>query len=424
MAKLFAFEDNELDQSVDEVVIPEETASEASDAVEEASEIDAGIEATDDGVEAADQLTEVASVVESTIESGEGLEPVAAEAIRLAVESICSKVGTSSKAMYPLYATENFASKSSRLANSKLALETISDTIRNIWEKIMNFLKGLVQKVVNFWKGFMYNVKRTQNNLTALRKEVDKFKTSGKVIEDRKIGITPSSAMLAACILGKDDASVNNDKKSEEVQTCFEKASNSIITASEKLDEITKNAKSIANSPVYKSFDVNNTVLELPFAKSLHIEINTKSVDSTSPNEEVQTLLIKIESNNYQIPEGIKFDVLKAPDMLKLIKTMQTLLESTGKNSAKSNAIINAMEEANKKVNTKISELIKKDAGKNSETTNNDIDAKRVLIKNMGKQRTAVIAQMQAVSPSLNVLAVKTANAAITYIKKSMALYK
>ena len=183
MAKLFAFEDNELDQSVDEVVIPEETASEASDAVEEASEIDAGVEATDEGVEAADQLTEVASVVEGTIESGEGLEPVAAEAIRLAVESFCSKVGTSSKAMYPLYATENFASKSSRLANSKLALETISDTIRNIWEKIMNFLKGLVQKVVNFWKGFINNVKRTQSALTSLQKDVKKL--SGKTVPDK-----------------------------------------------------------------------------------------------------------------------------------------------------------------------------------------------------------------------------------------------
>ena len=60
-------------------------------------------------------MEEVEGLVEDAVENGEGLDPVAAEAVRISVEAICARIGANPKAVYPLYATENFASASSRM---------------------------------------------------------------------------------------------------------------------------------------------------------------------------------------------------------------------------------------------------------------------------------------------------------------------
>jgi len=88
---------------------------------EETGELTEHAEAVDEAVDAAGDLDEVQEVVEKSIEEEGGLSPVAAEAVRIAVESICARVGASPKSLFSLYATENYKSSSARLANSKLS---------------------------------------------------------------------------------------------------------------------------------------------------------------------------------------------------------------------------------------------------------------------------------------------------------------
>lgn len=174
MSKLFALEN--LDENIDEVeleVSPEEGESaavqqEVEADVAEVSQMDSAI---DEGTEAADQLEEVEELIEGSLEEdGEGLNEVAAEAIRVAVEAICSKVGANPKTMSVLYATENFRSASSRRANTQYALESVSEFLKNLWERIRSAISNLWSKIVDFWNKHASSLGRLLKALEAGKK--------------------------------------------------------------------------------------------------------------------------------------------------------------------------------------------------------------------------------------------------------------
>ena len=135
MSKLFALEDINTDSAVGELeVTPQEgeVADVQAEVEPEVAEIGEQTEAIDEGMSATDQLEQVEQVVEQAAE-GEGLSEVSAEAIRIAVEAICVRVGANPKTLYNMYATENFQSASSRKANSKIALEGVSEFLKDMW---------------------------------------------------------------------------------------------------------------------------------------------------------------------------------------------------------------------------------------------------------------------------------------------------
>lgn len=175
MAKLFAME--ELDVPSDEIelsVTPEEgeVANVQAEVQEEVADIDDSAEAIEDGMGAADQLEEVETVVADAVQQGDGLDPVAAEAIRLAIEAISARVGANPKAVYSLYATENFQSASSRKANTKFALEGIGEFLKDMWKKIKAALSRLWEKVKAFWDKHVSSLGQIKKALESMKKKV------------------------------------------------------------------------------------------------------------------------------------------------------------------------------------------------------------------------------------------------------------
>ncbi|QXN70439.1 hypothetical protein AGENTSMITH_33 [Bacillus phage vB_BspM_AgentSmith] len=180
--KLFALEDLENEISdVEMEVSPEE--GEIADVQAEVESEMGDIISTGDGIEdaaeAGDQLEEVGELVEG---AEEGLDPVAAEAVRIAVEAICSRLGADPKqmGMYHLYATENFQSSSSRKANTQIALEGIKDFLKELWEKIKNAVKSLWKKVTDFWAKHLSSLGRIKKALEAMKKKVASSKGTFK----------------------------------------------------------------------------------------------------------------------------------------------------------------------------------------------------------------------------------------------------
>lgn len=182
--KLFALEDAELEGMGAEVELetsPEEgeaaaVQAEMQDDVTDIQEVESGVE---EGMDAAEQLEEVQDLVEQAAE-GEGLDPVAAEALRIAVEAICARVGANPKSVYSLYATENFQSASSRKANTRIALEGVSEFLKNLWEKIKAALKSLWDKVVSFWDKHVSNLGRMVKALESMKDRAAKASGSYK----------------------------------------------------------------------------------------------------------------------------------------------------------------------------------------------------------------------------------------------------
>lgn len=181
MAKLFALEEAELEGTEVELEAAPEVGEVADVQVEveadagEMTEVAAGVE---EGMGAADQLEQVEEVVEQAAE-GEGLDPVAAEAIKIAVEAICARIGANPKAVYSLYATENFASASSRKANTKYALEGLGEFLKNLWEKIKSALSSLWEKVKAFWNKHVSSLGRMLKALESMKDKVSQTKGSG-----------------------------------------------------------------------------------------------------------------------------------------------------------------------------------------------------------------------------------------------------
>lgn len=182
MSKLFALE--ELDTAVDAVEL--EAAPEVGEVADVQVEVEQDLAeagqseaAIDEGMGAADQLEQVEEVVADAVENGEGLDPVAAEAIRIAVEAICARVGANPKAVYSLYATENFQSASSRKANSKIALEGIGEFLKNLWEKIKAAISNLWEKIKAFWNKHVSSLGRTIKALESMKEKISRTKGTG-----------------------------------------------------------------------------------------------------------------------------------------------------------------------------------------------------------------------------------------------------
>ena len=123
-------------------------------------------------------MEQVEELVEQAAEEGEGLDPVAAEAVRIAVEAICARVGANPKSMYALYATENFQSASSRKANTRFALEGVKEFLQDLWKKIKAALSNLWSKVKAFWEKHVSSLGQVKKALESMKKKVSA--SSGK----------------------------------------------------------------------------------------------------------------------------------------------------------------------------------------------------------------------------------------------------
>lgn len=395
MGKLFAFEEQEVevvevaDNEIDEQVV------EAGELQEEVSSIDEGVVAVNDGEEAGDQLAEVADVIEQTVEQGEGLDPVAAEAIRIAVEAICTRVGASTKNMYPLYATENFHSKASRVANSKIALESIGETIKNIWEKIVAFLKRLVAKVTGFWKKLAFNVQGTQKAIAELLKKVEKLE--GNADSKDKTIVAPNSLISA---VATDDV-VTKGGVAE-----FAKAAGTVSKALDLLAKIVPMAEKAPSAS--NNFD---EVVYMPFGKKLHVSA-IRAEEEGSPN----VITVEMGDAGLTLPDAMELAVLSKAEMKQLLKDTSTFLVTVTNNGKIANDLFKALEKAEANMKLELAKL-----GKGEEEK---ADAMKQYMVKVKEAKAKVVGAIGSVTPSVNVVAVRFSRAVMTYVKLSMAKYK
>lgn len=208
MAKLFAMENLDESMGAGEMEASAEVGEIADVEVpvaEDNLEIAEGANAVEEGVDAADQLEEVEAVIERAAEEGEGLDPIAAESIRLAVKAICARVGANPKSMYALYATENFESASSRKANTRFALEGVGEFLKDLWKKIKAAVQGLWERVKAFWDKHFSSLGRIRKAIDSTKDRVSE--SSGKIKDKAYIDEAPSS--LSEAFAGKNDISAS-----------------------------------------------------------------------------------------------------------------------------------------------------------------------------------------------------------------------
>ena len=201
--KLWAMEENDLATADELEVSPEEgeVADVQNETSEDAADVTGDADNVEAGVDASAELEQVEELVSEAAEQGEGLDPVAAEAIRLAVSVIASKVGANPKSVYSLYASENFQSASSRKGNTMHALEGVQEFLKDLWKKIKAALTKLWAKTKAFWAKHISNVGRVKKALESMKAKVKS--SSGKI--DGKPYLDKAPSGLISAFPGKGD---------------------------------------------------------------------------------------------------------------------------------------------------------------------------------------------------------------------------
>ena len=208
MSKLFALENMDEQLTAGEMeVSPEEgeVADVQAEIGEEVGEMDDQVTAIEEGIDASGQMEQVEELVENAAEEGEGLDPVAADAVKIAVEAICARVGANPKTFYALYATENFQSASSRKANTRFALEGVGEFLKDMWKKIKAALQNLWAKAQAFWNKHVSSLGRIKKALESAKKTVSE--SSGKISDKAYLETAPAG--LADTFPGSSDVSAS-----------------------------------------------------------------------------------------------------------------------------------------------------------------------------------------------------------------------
>ena len=338
MAKLFAFEEMEENLGSSEVSSVSEdeldAISDIPETQEETGELTEHAEAVDEAVDAAGDLDEVQEVVEKSIEEEGGLSPVAAEAVRIAVESICARIGASPKGLFSLYATENYKSSSARLANSKLALEGIMDFLHELWEKIKKAVKGLWDKLVAFWEKHISKLGRDQKALEAAYERVGRLSGSPKESEVKAPGSLAKDFCFADSI---DKALIIEyiEKHNTEIAklTNFVRASkalNDSFKVMEKKKASELDLATIQSSlEAFKSASANLSLgsADKPLLTGVWFEIDER--EETVGDEKLVAFNLK-EEHISEKKEDQKFVVIPSPsDMRELIVKAKGLIKVT-----------------------------------------------------------------------------------------------
>jgi hypothetical protein len=209
--KLFSFED-ETTQNVEALDSADTLESDVNEIVVEAEKEhpDEEIETINEAVEAGNDLEKVEDFVEAQEQKG-GMDEDTAEAVRLAVEAIAHRVGYNPKRIYQLYATESFATSSSRKVNTQLAMEGIKEFLKSLWEKVKAVTVRIWTNIKEFWDKHFVTVSQFVKRLEALN---EKIESSSGVYKDpsNKVVKAPSSVARGFAVAGNTTIKASNVK--------------------------------------------------------------------------------------------------------------------------------------------------------------------------------------------------------------------
>lgn len=351
--KLFALEEAEVLTGGVELEAAPEVGEVADAQVEveadaaELAQVETGI---DEGVAAADQLEQVEQVVEQAAE-GEGLDPIAAESIKLAFEAICARVGANPKSVYSLYATENFASASSRKANTKYALEGLTEFLKNLWEKIKAAIASLTEKIKAFWNKHVSSLGRTLKALESMKEKVSQIK--GTVTYDP---ITAPASLRSvfpskAATLGVDEikafkATIDKAVKSISDFRLLEDTSKAAT-----LETVVNVAKTAAASGVVVEF--GNEESPLPGGNYFKWEYKLE----VEKDDNVGIISLNVEEDHGKLTDGRKDTQLDIANKDKLktiisetIQSTKELIKHRDKVEARAKAVTNTFKAIDKEI--------------------------------------------------------------------------
>lgn len=429
--KLFALESEEVVEVLAEGgadPVEMELAEQVPEVEAEQEEIQEDVEAIQEGSDAADQLEEVSEVVEASLDSatdGEGLPPVAAEAVRIAVEAIAARIGYNGKTVYQLYATENFKSASSRRANTELALEGIKEFLTSIWKRIKEAVAGLVARVRAFWDKHFSVLSRSKKALEALKAKVEKSTGEPKdkaTVENTPSSIANSFATNSSITVRLVQEYVENHKELATQAKLHTAMSSKLTEFIGKLEaetsaadaSVTAESESIkfvlAVLAKIQEIDVKQLVGGVSFTGSITTDLGDRSLTAVNQTSAIIGMKDK--------------PALTVPSKAELTGIISGAIEVVDVTSALNKEFTKSNDEVKKQLST-LDSLVKKVTDKLEKTEGSDPEGK---VKNTLRDGLAIFNRATSYHSSLNAAVlsynIKLAKATYSYGKFCLAQYK
>ncbi len=347
MRKLFAMED--IDDSVvsGELVTSPEEGEMAVVQVEiepEVSEIITQSNVIDEAIDSVDQMTEVQSVLSNAIQDAEEVSPVATEAVRLAIDSICSRLGTTSAAVYSLESISG--------DNGKIALESVSEFIKDIWKKVKAALTSLWEKVKSFYDTHVSSLGRAKKSIESMKKRVGE--SSGKIVMNR---VDSAPASLKTAFPSQDDINTNlieNYIKAHEDSSISRDEFSKMVEAAN--NQIEKNIKSDTVNLMIDFFNEGTSDIynfgtkDAPLVSGVYKTIEITG-DRHTGDLEITTETDKIDSNG-----DVGLIVSDKQALINLLKKTNNLIEDSIKLKEKLHKLQEAVNKITQIFDTKITD--------------------------------------------------------------------
>lgn len=171
----------------------------AADTYAEASaELTLQYSAIDELEEMTGGLEALADFVGTQAEKG-GLDSQAASLVAMCANAHLAPAGATIDAVMP--GNESFEDEAGRGLATTAGLEAIGDTIKKVWETIMNFLKDLKKKIMNFYDQNFSLAGRVNSNAASLAKAELKGEPKEKTVT---IGAAVGNMMIDEKVVGVD----------------------------------------------------------------------------------------------------------------------------------------------------------------------------------------------------------------------------
>lgn len=165
-----------------------EDAEEVQSATGDVTELDTGI---DNALKAREELESVTATVEEAVADGDGISPRESASINARLERIASLLGTTASAQGVTFRRESFGGSYSRLAATRMRLESLKEFGQDIWKAILsgwNWLKdavnSMILSVTKSAEGIVKRFEGLQARLDAmtgdLKEKDSKLKTGAK----------------------------------------------------------------------------------------------------------------------------------------------------------------------------------------------------------------------------------------------------
>ena len=158
---------------------PEAELVEMQEIAQEMDDIEA---ARDEGMDTVETMGRVGEKLEEAIDETGGIDPIAAEAIKICLEHMqCRMTGGT---VMKTFALEGFKSKTTRIQATNMAMESFKETAKKVWDGIIATIQRAMKAVKDFFARFFDAAKKQAYRADQLAKAAEskkEAKVEGKV---------------------------------------------------------------------------------------------------------------------------------------------------------------------------------------------------------------------------------------------------